>query len=73
MREHEAKVNAHSLGHGFAFEGKEVVGFEREMDRIGECKLHAKVWVDKEKGLFVYNGARLGLPVTVGAVENKQG
>ena len=73
MREHEAEVNTHPFGHGFALEGKEVVGFEREMDRISECKFHAKVWVDEEKRLFVYHRVRLGLPVAVGAVKDKQG
>jgi hypothetical protein len=53
MREHKAEVNAHSFGHSFALEGKEVVGFEREMKRISECKFHTKVWVDKEKRLFI--------------------
>ena len=72
MRKHETEVNAHSFGHSFALEGEEVVGLEREMDRFGERKFHTKVWVDKEKGLFVYYGVRLSLPITVGAVENKQ-
>ena len=72
MRKNEAEVNAHSFGHGFALEGKKVVGFEREMDRIGERKLHTEIGVDKEKGLFVYHGVRLGLPIAVGTVENEQ-
>ena len=72
MRKHEAEVNAHPFGHSFALEGKEMVGFEREMDRISERKFHTKIGVDKEKGLFVYHRVRLGLPVAVGAVENKQ-
>ena len=71
MRKNKAEVNAHSFGYGFALEGKEVVGFEREVDRFGECKLHTEVGVDKEKRLFVYHGVRLGLPVAIGAVENK--
>ena len=72
MRKYETEVNAHSLGHGFTLEGKEVVGLEREMDRIGERKLHTEVRVDKEKGIFVYYSVRLGLPVAIGAGENKQ-
>ena len=73
MRKHEAEVNAHSFGHGFSFEGKEVVGFEREVASFDERKLHTEVGVDKEKRFFVYYGVRLGFPVTVGTVENEQG
>ena len=70
MRKHESEVNAHSFGYGFALEWKEVVGFEREKDRISERKFHAKVWVDKEERLFVYHRVRFGLPVAVGTIEN---
>ena len=56
----------------FALEGEEMVGPEREMDRFGERKLHAEVWIDKEKGLLVHHGVRLGRPVAIGAGENKQ-
>lgn len=73
MRKHEAEVNADSFGHGFVLEGKEVVGFEREMDSFGERKLHTEVWVNEEKGLFVYHSVPLGLPIAVGTVENEQG
>ena len=72
MRKHEAEVNAHPFGHGLVLEGKEVVGFEREMDRFGECKLHAEVGVNEGKGFFVYHSVRLGLPVAVGTVKNEQ-
>ena len=72
MRKHETEVNAHPFGHGFVLKGKEVVGLERDVDRISERKLHAEVGVDKEKWLFVYHGVCLGFPVAVGAVENKQ-
>ena len=72
MRKHEAEVNAYPFGHSFAFEGKEVVGFEREMDRFGERKFHTKVWVDKEKGLFVHHSVRFRFPIAVRTIEDKQ-
>ena len=73
MCKNEAEVNAHPFGHGFTLEGKEVVGFEREMDRISERKFHTEVWIDKEKGLFMYHRICLSLPVSIGTGENEQG
>lgn len=72
MRKNEAEVNVHPFGDGFAIEGKEVVGLEREVDRFGERKLHAEVGVDKEKVLLVYYCVSFRHPVTVGAVKDKQ-